>query len=158
MERFETEQDAYAHMLDNVSYVTESLFFNPRREGTKYLIEIFDYLMVRLEEGGVGWVLALDFNPEVIGMEFKEVLAKFDTVLSIAVPKTYTFSENGFHALNAYFNWKALGMGFGQLSMYWDPESKVLEFNTEGMSKETTRHLLHQWVDHLVGIGKFDSD
>lgn len=52
------------------------------------------------------------------------------------------------HDARAYFSWSWKGCGFGQLS--FDLEDGKWECDTEFMSPERTRKLLHAYADHIA--------
>lgn len=153
---FATGQDAYDYMKGHVSYVMESMFFNPRRDNVQYAVQPHDLLMVKTENDTFRWIPAENFGSLVVGVEFKDVVEEFEAIKTVAVPKVYNFSAEDIHALKAYFNWSALGVGFGQMSFGLNEETGVVEFDTEMFGREKTRHMLHQFVDFIVDNGVSD--
>jgi hypothetical protein len=135
-------------------YVGESMFFNPRKETATYLVTKDDLLLVEnqlIHE--CEWTSA-DWT--VVGMEFKDVLKLYPNVKSIAIPMKFEFDTQDIHYLTAHFDWNCLGIGFGQMSFEKIGVNEPLTFDTECMGRETTRKMLHDFVDFIVDNGISD--
>jgi len=50
----------------------------------------------------------------------------------------------------AYFNWGAVGIGFGQLSFSVDPSTQKVSCMNECMNRESVRKILHAFADHIA--------
>lgn len=134
-------------------YVHESMFFNPVSERSSYKVREGDLLLVTIETSGrCGWMKATD----EVGQVYKELIQERKSIKSIATPMVFEFSDDGIHSAGAYFNWGAMGMGFGQMSFHLDKEVGKVRFDTEMMGPETTRRMLHQFVDYIVDNGVSD--
>ena len=153
MKDFATSQEAYDYIRTQVGYVAESMFFDPRRKNAQYDVKSTDLLLVKTEIDTYRWIPAENFGCLVVGHEFKDVLAEFKAIVAIAIPRVYEFSMDGIHNLSAYFDWCAVGSGFGQMSFGYDREEGHVTFDTEMLGPENTRLMLHQLVDFLVDNG-----
>jgi hypothetical protein len=53
-------------------------------------------------------------------------------------------------SLGLYVAWGWEGCGFGELYIKYDPDTKTYTWDTEAMSVESIRKILHAVVDHIV--------
>lgn len=133
-------------------YVMESMFFNPRHPEAKYLIKAGDKILAKRYGLLPAWYV-ITADDTAVGVDFKELVERDKTVLLLAIPQKYEFDETGIHSLNGYFDWSCLGMGFGQMSFSLNAETGKVEFDTEMMGPETTRKIMHDFVDFLIDNG-----
>lgn len=150
---FDTLDQAFERENRLKGYVHESMFFNPSHERSKYVVQEGDLLLIQITDSGrVGWVKAT----EEVGKPYKELIVERPAIKSIATPMKFEFDKEGIFSCGAYFNWGAMGMGFGQMSFHKDKETGDIVFDTEMMGPETTRLMLHQFVDYIVDNGISD--
>lgn len=151
---FSTIDEAMSRENRLKGYVHESMFFNPWHDRSTHTVQVGDKLLTQTDRG-LTWLMVLE-GDSVAGAKFKDVVSTRPDIKSIATPMKFEFDKTGIHNCNAYFDWGALGMGFGQMSFYQDQETGDIVFDTEMMGPETTRLMLHQFVDYIVDNGVSD--
>lgn len=149
---FDNIQEVFNRENRLVGYVFESMFFNPRSEKATYIVTDTDLLLIETD-GKFQWRAPTE---KQLGREIKQLMNEDTTVKSVAAKLQFEFDSDSIFHLNAYFNWSALGMGFGQMSFGRDKDTGQVVFNTEMLGKNTTRLMLHQLVDYLVDTGTSD--
>lgn len=135
-------------------YVTESMFFNPRRDKAVYLIRAGDKILTKTRLG-LTWLTIVE-GDAAIGVNFKELLKTDENIKMLAIPLKFEFGDESIFSLKGYFSWSALGSGFGQMSFGRSEEDGKIHFDTEMMGPETTRKMLHDLVDYIVDNGVSD--
>lgn len=130
-------------------YIAEGHMFNPRRETVSYIVKNADVVLLENREGEFQWCMAPAY---LVGLEYKEALELYPQLKALAIPLVFEFDADSVFSCGAYFGWGAQGFGFGQMS-FSKQENGDIEFCTEGLKKETTRLMLHQFVDYLIDHG-----
>ncbi len=132
------------------NYVIEGMFFNPRSARSTYLVKSEDkYLMVNL----LGSYVWCDAPTSDVGRLFKDILVERSDIILLAIPLKFKFNNNSIHNALVCFDWSALGFGFGQLSFGINRELQKVEFGTESIDPDTTRKILHDFVDFIIDNG-----
>lgn len=150
---YKSLEDARARCNRTPGFVHTSMFFNPFREGTVYLVKETDLLLFAMDTEGYFWGAPAQ---SAVGRDIKDVMKDNPNIKDIQIPIEYRFSGDGIHNLSAYFDWGALGMGFGQMSFELNKDTGQVEFDTENTTRETTRAMLHQFVDYIIDNGVSD--
>lgn len=150
---YKTLADVYARENRTPGFARTSMFFNPFREGAVYLVKETDQLLFQTDTDEYFWSWPAQ---SAIGRDIKDIMAENADIKDIQIPVEYNFSSDGIHSAGAYFDWGALGMGFGQMSFSLNKDTGKVEFDTECMGRESTRAMLHQFVDFIIDNGVSD--
>ncbi len=147
---YKSIQDVFAKENKQAKYLYENLFFNPSNEKSTYLIKEEDLLLHENIDGTFRWTPAPSYT---VGILYRLVIKQHTRFKAIATPVKFEFDIEDIYSCSAYFGWGALGLGHGQMSFHKNKEDGQIEFDTEMMGKETTRLMLHQFVDFIVDNG-----
>lgn len=147
---YKTLDEVYARKNRTPGFAQTGMFFNPFREGAEYLVKATDQLLYHTDTEGYFWAPPA---PSAVGRNIKNVMEENPGIKDIQIPIEYCFSDDSIHSASAYFSWSAMGMGFGQMSFRLNKDTGKVEFDTECIGRETTRAMLHQFVDFIVDNG-----
>lgn len=62
------------------------------------------------------------------------------------------------HACDLYFDWEMEGVGFGQLNVELDAETRKVLLDNECMSRQRVATILHALADHITATAEMECE